>query len=374
MITGNRKMLILAIIFISLIAMFLGCSSEITEAPPVYGKVDLEEAEEAAFTNLGERPDSISANEYNLNLKEGWESGPIAEAGSNLFYMIYKPKELSERCLECEILKINPETSDISTECILDAETFVFANELVGTKENLFWVEIGETWKIRKYNFSSHKISTIKESEDLSQTILLSAGDRYLSWFESDSAEKVKLLVYEEKTDAVNEISDEVCLITTFSRAPIQDGIITYTTKSANNFMVNEYNLDTHKVVASIDVGDEYPGNPQGNREYISWCTEPFYGNTDLFLYNIATGKLQKINDKSSATYIFSYSLIGNSIFINDRETDNIIWYGLDRMEKVNVTKMFGEGHRYILGQATSDGSFIAHEGGDELPKIIRIQ
>src|SRR5665648_816263 len=119
----------------------------------------------------------------------------------------------------------------------------LWVNELMGTKEDLFWVELGKDWKIKRYNLTSKEISTVKSSDDRSQIIMLSSGDRCISWFEDLPEGKMALYVYDIEKDKIKTISEEIMLQFPYTRARIQDSIVAYVTKPEDSYIVNAYNL-----------------------------------------------------------------------------------------------------------------------------------
>lgn len=214
----------------------------------------------------------------------------------------------------------------------------LFVNELTGTKEDLFWVELGEEWKIKRYNLISKEVSIVKSSDDQSQVIMLSSGERCISWFEALPEGKAALYVYDMEQDKLKSISEEVMLQSPYTRACIQDSIVSYVTKPEDSYIVNAYNLNTEELIAQIDVGQGYPGNPAGNQEYLTWCLSPFYYNADLYAYDLRKGIGTQNNRMSDSTSIFSYDLIGHFILINDRDTNNILCLDMKNGTKANLT------------------------------------
>ena len=335
--------------------------------------MDYEDASVMAFETLEGIPENVSVSEYTVNLKDGWMIGGIAEAGSALFYLNLKPADELEYLEKCELVKINLQSGEEVVEYSFEISGTLWVNELMGTKEDLFWVELGKDWKIKRYNLTSKEISTVKSSDDRSQIIMLSSGDRCISWFEDLPEGKMALYVYDIEKDKIKTISEEIMLQFPYTRAPIQDSIVAYVTKPEDSYIVNAYNLKTEELTAQIDVGQEYPGNPAGNQEYLTWCLEPFYGNFDLYAYNIQKGEGIQLNRMEDSTYVFSYDMIGHLILINDRDTNNIICLDMKNGTKANLTAGLGAEHLYYFGQATHNLSYIATEREDNHHKIIKI-
>ncbi|HZK87507.1 MAG TPA: S-layer homology domain-containing protein, partial [Anaerovoracaceae bacterium] len=337
------------------------------------GGMDYEDASVMAFETLEGIPENVSVSEYTVNLKDGWMIGGIAEAGSALFYLNLKPADELEYLEKCELVKINLQSGEEVVEYSFEISGTLWVNELMGTKEDLFWVELGKDWKIKRYNLTSKEISTVKSSDDRSQIIMLSSGDHCISWFEDLPEGKMALYVYDIEKDKIKTISEEIMLLFPYTRARIQDSIVAYVTKPEDSYIVNAYNLKTEELTAQIDVGQEYPGNPAGNQEYLTWCLEPFYGNFDLYAYNIQKGEGIQLNRMEDSTYVFSYDMIGHLILINDRDTNNIICLDMKNGTKANLTAGLGAEHLYIFGQATHNLSYIATEREDNHYKIIKI-
>src|SRR5665648_92262 len=335
--------------------------------------MDYEDASVMAFETLEGIPENVSVSEYTVNLKDGWMIGGIAEAGSALFYLNLKPADELEYLEKCELVKINLQSGEEVVEYSFEISGTLWVNELMGTKEDLFWVELGKDWKIKRYNLTSKEISTVKSSDDRSQIIMLSSGDRCISWFEDLPEGKMALYVYDIEKDKIKTISEEIMLQFPYTRARIQDSIVAYVTKPEDSYIVNAYNLKTEELTAQIDVGQEYPGNPAGNQEYLTWCLEPFYGNFDLYAYNIQKGEGIQLNRMEDSTYVFSYDMIGHLILINDRDTNNIICLDMKNGTKANLTAGLGAEHLYYFGQATHNLSYIATEREDNHHKIIKI-
>jgi hypothetical protein len=155
---------------------------------------------------------------------------------------------------KCELVKIDPQSGEEVVEYSFEISGNLFVNELTGTKEDLFWVELGEDWKIRRYNLASKEASTVKSSDDLSQIILLSSGDHRISWFEALPEEKTALYVYDTEKDEIKTVSEEIVLLSSYTRARIQDSAMIYVTKSADAYVVNAYDLEAEALIALIDV------------------------------------------------------------------------------------------------------------------------
>src|SRR5665648_311708 len=335
--------------------------------------MDYEDASVMAFETLEGIPENVLVSEYTVNLKDGWMIGGIAEAGSAIFYLNLKPADELEYLEKCELVKINLQSGEEVVEYSFEISGNLWVNEFMGTKEDLFWVELGKGWKIKRYNLTSKEISTVKSSDDRSQTVMLSSGDHCISWFEDLPEGKMALYVYDIEKDKIKTISEEIMLQFPYTRALIQDSIVAYVTKPEDSYIVNAYNLKTEELTAQIDVGQEYPGNPAGNQEYLTWCLEPFYGNFDLYAYNIQKGEGIQLNRMEDSTYVFSYDMIGHLILINDRDTNNIICLYMKNGTKANLTSGLGAEHLYYFGQATHNLSYIATEREDNHHKIIKI-
>ena len=364
------KLMTLSCLLLSLIC---GCTVGAGADPMVYESMDYNDASVIDFETLDRVPENVSVSECTVTLKDDWRIGGIAEVGSAIFYLNQKPAEDIESLEKCELVKIDLESGEEVVEYSFDISGNLFVNELIGTKEDLFWVELGTDWKIKRYNLTSKELSTVKSSNDMSQIIMLSAGDSCISWFEALPEGKTALYVYDMEKDKIKTISEDIMLQIPYTRARIQDSIVAYVTKPDDSYIVNAYNLKTEELIAQVDVGQQYPGDSVGNKEYLTWCLEPFYGNVDLYAYNIQKSEGIQFNSMEDSTDVFSYDMIGHLILINDRDTNNIICLDMKNGTKVNLTAGLGDEHRYTFGQATHDLSYIAYEREDNHHKIIKI-
>jgi hypothetical protein len=367
---GTLKLMTLSCL---LLALLCGCAAGAGVGSAEYVSTDRDDASAVGFKTPEGISGNVSVREYTVDLKSGWMIGGIAEAGSALFYLNQKPAEYLEYLEKCELVRIDLQSGEEVAEYSFEMPEHIFVNELTGTKEDLFWVELGTDWKIKRYSLTSKEISTVKSSDDRSQVIMLSSGDRCISWFEALPEGKTALYVYDTEKDKIKTVSEEIMLQSPYTRARIQDSVVTYVTKPGDSYIVNAYNLKTEELTARINVGREYPGNPAGNREYLTWCLEPFYGNIDLYAYNTEKDERIQLNRMTDSTYVFSYDMIGHLIFINDRDTNNIICLDMKTGTKSNLTAGLGAEHLYIFGQATHNLSYIAYEQEDTHHKIIKI-
>lgn len=358
-----------------LFALLCGCTVGTDFEPTKYGSVDYDDISVKEFKTLEGIPENISVREYELNLKYGWELGGIAEAGSSIFYLNQKMNDHFEILDKCDLVKIDIQSGKETVAYSFDTSKHLFVNELTGTKEDVFWVELGEDWKIKRYNLTSEELATVKSSDDRSQPILLSSGENCISWFETLPDGRTALYVYDIEKDKIKTISEEVALVSPYTRARIQDSIITFVTKPEDSYIVNAYDLKTEEFTAQIDVGQKYIDDSNGNREYLTWCLEPFYGNIDLYAYDIERGEGIQFNRKEDSTDVFSYHIINHLILINDRDTDNILCLDMKNGTKSNLTAGLRGEHSYFFGQVTPNLSYIAATDEDAgiHNKIVRI-
>jgi len=51
----------------------------------------------------------------------------------------------------------------------------------------------------------------------------------------------------------------------------------------------------------------------------------PFFDNTDLYAYDLSNDQMIQVNDMNDDLKIFSWDLINDKVFINDRNTNGIL-------------------------------------------------
>lgn len=271
---------------------------------------------------------------------------------------------------KCDLMKVNIHSGKESLVHRFDKPEGFYINELISTNDHLFWVEMEPGWKIQKYSISSKEISTVKASDDMSQSILLSSSESYVIWYETAQNGNISLYAYDILDDEIKLISEDIV----FNREPIKDSLVTYVTRPAEIFIFNVYDLAENKLIAEIDVEREYIGGPTANSTYCMWTMSPFYGNADLYAYDLSNDQMIQVNDMNDVLDIFSWDLINDKVFINDRNTNGILCRNLTEMTETNLTSGLESDHDYILGRTTPNLSYIALDSlPDNTCRILRI-
>jgi hypothetical protein len=128
--------------------------------------MDYDNASVMVFETRERIPENVSVSEYTVDLKAGWMIGGITEAGSALFCLRQKSADAGEYLEKCELVKVDLQSGEAVVEYSLEMPENIFVNELIGTKEDLFWVELGRDWKLKRYNLTSKEVSTVEKEDD----------------------------------------------------------------------------------------------------------------------------------------------------------------------------------------------------------------
>lgn len=352
-----------------------GCGVDISDKKEIINaQIDYDNIKKTVYDASNNENQEFLVKEYDITCDKNQEIADIAEAGSNLYFFKMIPLPMCETIEKCDLMKVDIQSGQESLVHRFDKPERFYINELISTNDYLFWVELQYDWKIQKYSISSKEISTVKESDDMTQTIVLSSDESYVTWYETAQNGSISLYAYDISNNEIKLISEDIAEQSPFTRAFIKDSRVAYVTQPAENFIFNVYDLAENKLIATIDIGNKYIEDHTCNKNYCMWTLYPFYYNTDLYAYNLSNNQLIQVNAKNNALKIFSCSLINDKVFINDRNTNDILCRNLTDITEINLTSELEEDHTYIFGQTTPNLSYIAL---DCLPnnsyKILRI-
>lgn len=240
-------------------------------------------------------------------------------------------------------------------------------SELKASEEYLFWVEesTNGNWRICYLNLISHEIKVLRDNTCSSSTIpiCLVLSESYLSWYENEFIDKdeiYKLCIYNIESNEYNIISNKVFLFTPYDRAHIRDNVVTFVESDKYNKIV-AYDLENKYVKSEILLSEEdIVLNPVNIGNYTVW--HDGYKYAKIYIYNNLTQKTFLIDCKTINISLFSIVFIDQYIFINDRQSNNILQVDIDNYKISNISQEFSPEltKKFVLTDKTYHNKFTA--------------
>jgi len=305
-----------------------------------------------------------TVSEYEIFLPDDCERGCISSYGSALYYTVAKPTiNLGQYVEYAEVYKIDTESGQ--TEKIGRIENGPYwVNELTAVDSALFWVimDIGGT-RIERYDLESGTTGVIREfSPESLQSISLSGNQDYVTWFE-DAEEKTCLYACDAAGNDIRLVSDQISLHSPFTRGYIKDGVMAFSIEKGGAVYLCAYDFEEQSYMEQVRIPDTMTVlDPQANGEFIVWRDAYGYLETSVYVYSLGTGELKRVIEPEGRINAFSFHLTGDTVFVNDRKSNQIVAMKLSESSEVYLTEELSGEHHYLVGAVLENGGFIAYD------------
>ncbi len=352
----------LAGIVLAAAMLFSGCSQG--SAP-----VDPGKAQAKNYTADSSLLDKYTVTEYKVKFDNETASpgdiglSCITAFGNSIYYSIYELQHMGQRSVCTEVYRIDTVTGQKNKVCRIDGGPH-WLNELTATENALFWVIIeGSETRIERYDFEKGTIGVIKAfSLESKPSISLCANQDYVTWFEYAKGTP-SLYSCSRSGNDVRLISDSISSQSEFTRAYIKGGLTAFreTKNGIEYFCI--YNLGSRSYLKQIRIPDKSPAvNLQADNEFVVWQDSYGWEKNSVYSYSLKNDKLERIIQPASGIDVFSFDLMGDLIFINERQSNQILVRTLSGNGEAYLTKKLSGDHIYVLCSAVENSGFIAYD------------
>ena len=313
----------------------------------------------------------VSYSIYETPKQDGFDYFPFAADEKSVYYSKIEPVDMGVDALSSQVVAIDRDTGVETVIVDVLNNTSHWVNEHILTNHGIFWcLSKDDSAEIQMYDFETKEIKTIKQYDDISNTVSLFGNEDYITWIEWDHIPSSKddgtlegtVYAYDCKDDSVIKIDDGVYSSSAYARIYSSGDKCVYAKYDKGKMFICIYDMDSEKLTGTFECDIETPSNIMLSEGYIVFTDAPNGAEPlNIYAYSLGENKTFLIwSDEEERP--FSEHLVGDILLINPSYDgdESLICYDLSDKSVYSL-----EETGYYLWGYMSPGGYIVTEDSD---------
>ncbi len=344
-------------------------------------KKSAKQTEYKLVENFKEFGSDIYAEYLTIDIPENSRLGMFTQYGGYIYYAINHFDEKLDSLKYSEVYKYNIESKE--TKKIITIKDAIFVGEIAATKDYLYIDQICSGKQIvKRYSLDGKEVKIIYETKTGLDEIVFGLGGNVLSWEMFEEKGECKIQIIDEKTGRIitPKLKGEDVFIPGTRIAMVKDDII-IPRKKRYTYAISEYNINTEQEKELFEAKISDLNALKANEKYVGCQLE---NRNVVEVLDRKGNRVTKIDVRDYYNSCFSFSLIGDYLFISTTSSDILVF---DLKNKTysklgetfmpdRVKKAAKYPYRYHYTYDTRDNKFIVEPfigGGRDVAAICLV-